>query len=411
MVTALMFISFARAGAIPDADGDGFELPDDCNDSEASINPDAIERCDEIDNNCNGAIDEATLTLTPELSPSCEWHTIDTDGDGWGLPASEVRLGSSDRYCLCPAFETLDVTPEGDIVPVAAPNVCEHWTDLGGTPKLTYGHIIGGYCYVKNEADCDNADTSFRVTAPGEARAELLDGHDNDCDGFIPAIELDCDDDGGLPLLPTMSAELTARPAETAVMSAAEVGLATCGGAAPALSCWGEDLSLTCDAQTGLWVASVAAVQALGKMNGPRGVDAGSCTDWDCDDQCPARCGGLGEVCDGLDNDCNDNASLLEPDTDGLPEALSATGAPGYIDPSERDANGDGFAECTIDQGLPDQVEITDQACAALEPTVPVGIDVVDDVDTAADACGCDHGGASRGLGLLALGLLLRRRR
>ena len=31
---------------------------DDCNDSEATVNPDANEQCDELDNDCDGEVDE-----------------------------------------------------------------------------------------------------------------------------------------------------------------------------------------------------------------------------------------------------------------------------------------------------------------------------------------------------------------
>ena len=41
-----------------DADGDGFNAEDDCDDAVAETNPDAPELCDGIDNNCDGEIDE-----------------------------------------------------------------------------------------------------------------------------------------------------------------------------------------------------------------------------------------------------------------------------------------------------------------------------------------------------------------
>ena len=44
-----------------DADGDGVSTCDatpDCDDNDADINPNAEEACDEIDNNCNGEVDE-----------------------------------------------------------------------------------------------------------------------------------------------------------------------------------------------------------------------------------------------------------------------------------------------------------------------------------------------------------------
>ena len=69
-----------------DADGDGFSTCDetpDCNDNDADINPAAEEACDEIDNNCNGEIDEGAAAST--------WH-LDSDGDGYGMAAGGILV-------------------------------------------------------------------------------------------------------------------------------------------------------------------------------------------------------------------------------------------------------------------------------------------------------------------------------
>jgi hypothetical protein len=423
MLLAALLTASLAVGVL-DADSDGFEVPTDCDDTNPAINPDALELCDRVDNNCDRVVDEPESTLTPALSPSCEWHSIDGDADGWGTAAA---IDGVSRLCLCPAFETLAVDDEGDVVPVPPPAACPHWTDLDTTPKRTTGHQIGGVCFVANDADCDDADAAFHPFEPGEVPYELLDGDDNDCDGFVPVIELDCDDDGGLPLLPGASAALTANPVTEPVVTAANVGLAACGPTPPDLQCWGAPLPLSCDAQTGLWVVPVAAVQPLGKMDGPRGVDVGICSAWDCDDLCPARCGIFLEVCDGLDNDCADAGSLTTVDTDGLPDALDAASErPGYVDPTELDTDGDGEAQCFDSEPVLDQTAISGQGCEQLESATrtvsdPVTGDTDDDRDDnrdvddrtggAAAACGCQQGAEVRGLGLLALGVLTRRRR
>lgn len=68
---------------IHDADGDGYgratEDPyyssgEDCDDENPEVHPNAEEVCDEVDNNCNGEIDEG-LTST---------FYLDQDGDGYG---------------------------------------------------------------------------------------------------------------------------------------------------------------------------------------------------------------------------------------------------------------------------------------------------------------------------------------
>lgn len=68
-----------------DNDGDGFNTdggscgPMDCNDSDAAINPGAVENCsDNVDNNCNGLVDSADMNAV-----GCPLDCTDNDGDGY----------------------------------------------------------------------------------------------------------------------------------------------------------------------------------------------------------------------------------------------------------------------------------------------------------------------------------------
>ncbi|MBX3245994.1 MAG: hypothetical protein KF901_02290 [Myxococcales bacterium] len=121
-------------GRLEDADGDGFPAafcgasPSDCDDGNARIYPGAPERCNGIDDDCDGRVDEAITDGT--------WY-LDEDRDGWG---SAVGISS----CL----------PPGN--------------------------------YVPRTGDCAPTD---RTIHPGAA--ELCDGIDQDCDGRVdegPAI-------------------------------------------------------------------------------------------------------------------------------------------------------------------------------------------------------------------------------
>ncbi|BBO18640.1 protein metal binding site [Candidatus Brocadia pituitae] len=59
-----------------DLDSDGYAKVDDCDDKNSSVHPNAQELCDDVDNNCDGQIDEGLKTTFYE----------DADDDGYGNP-------------------------------------------------------------------------------------------------------------------------------------------------------------------------------------------------------------------------------------------------------------------------------------------------------------------------------------
>jgi len=74
-----------------DADGDGYDDEEDCDDTNPDINPGAIELCDGIDNNCDGVVDDGVTLVT--------FYT-DFDLDGYGA-------GDAIVDCIIPAEASL----------------------------------------------------------------------------------------------------------------------------------------------------------------------------------------------------------------------------------------------------------------------------------------------------------------
>ena len=105
-----------------DVDGDGWTVEGgDCDDQDATVNPEARELCDDRDNDCDGTSDEG-------CPPNC--------GDGIAAGSSEECDGDDDRacpgqcsnHCACPATEpgeleihVIDVG-QGDAILVVSPD-------------------------------------------------------------------------------------------------------------------------------------------------------------------------------------------------------------------------------------------------------------------------------------------------
>ena len=105
--------------ACNDSDGDGYGNPvdsscrysaEDCDDTDASINPGAVEDCtDKIDNNCNNLVDAQDPNAI-----NCPVECIDVDGDGYDGNCSPVDCADNNPDVNPGAYEVCDDNTDND---------------------------------------------------------------------------------------------------------------------------------------------------------------------------------------------------------------------------------------------------------------------------------------------------------
>ncbi len=176
---------------ILDADGDGYINDalrgDDCDDGNADVNPDAIEVCDEIDNDCDDRVDEG-VTLP---------FYADADGDGFGDATIRANACVETSGWVADATDCDDT--RGNVYPGNSEtcddldNDCDADVDEGvllpyyrdadgdgfGLDEDVAWACTAPSGYVVPPGDCDDTTTD---ASPLESEV-CHDGLDNDCDG------------------------------------------------------------------------------------------------------------------------------------------------------------------------------------------------------------------------------------
>ncbi len=327
--------------------------PGDCNDYVDSIYLGAPEYCDELDNDCDSITDEDDAVDAPS------WYA-DTDGDGYGDPASspvtqcEQPSGQVEDATDCDDSDE-DIHPGADEYCDGVDSDCDGITDEDDAIDATlwyqdadadgFGDPDAGTfaCtqpsgFGADSSDCDDSDEDIHPGAD-----EYCDGVDSDCDGTT-----DEDDAIGAP---TWYADGDGDGFGDATSATAACTLPA-GHSADATDCddddpdthpgadeWCDGYDTDCDGTTDendaidapTWYADTD-----GDGFGDAGSTTAACTrpsgyvadDQDCDDADPDTHPGADEWCDGADTDC-----------DGVLDENDAVDAPSWY----ADVDGDGW--------------------------------------------------------------------
>ena len=164
----------------------------DCDDTNADINPDAEEVCDDVDNNCDNVVDyDAVDRVT---------YYRDIDGDGYGIEAG------SQVACEQPEGFATEVGDCDDNEPNANPgatescdgidNDCDGTVDVNATDGADYyadtdGDGFGDPSALLNACEqpdgyvTDSTDCNDMHADANPSELEVCDGVDNDCDGQV----------------------------------------------------------------------------------------------------------------------------------------------------------------------------------------------------------------------------------
>jgi MYXO-CTERM domain-containing protein len=254
------------------------------------------DQCDNVDNNCDGVVDEGQLKCgNPSHCPTAEVCDA-TDNDCDGL--IDEGANNSGTICNCLVVPSPEVCDGCD-------NDCDGIADEGIAPVacglLSPPNCVGtATCtpqVVAQAGACKPSGGGFGACS-NSPQPEICDGIDNNCNGII---------DDGIPALPCIPPGVPAN-LQYGPNSQCKMGLQGCGG-----SCVGF-VGPTAEVCDGIDNDCNGVVDdgAFG-VGQPCGFNAPPCTPGvsACVNGALVCQGGVGpqpEVCDGIDNDCDGQA-------------------------------------------------------------------------------------------------------
>ena len=298
--------------AVPDADDDGFTVEEgDCDDANDAVYPNANERCNGIDDDCDHNVDDDAVDAS--------LYFADADEDTFGDPYEPVRTCDAPAGHVSEAEDCDDsngaIHPGADEVCDGVDNNCDNVTDDDAIDQATWYADVDDDAFGDDataQAACD-APSVEHVTVGGDCDdlavdtnpdgTEACGGGDEDCDTFVDDLDPDItgrplwfpdadgddygdEDDPGV--------EACVQPAgTTSVQGDCDDGSAAYNPDASETDCTDPE-DYNCDGSSGFVDND--------------GDNFSACQD--CDDDNPGANPGEAEVCDpqNVDEDCDNGA-------------------------------------------------------------------------------------------------------
>jgi hypothetical protein len=333
---------------------------DDCDDTDAAIHPEAAETCNAIDDDCDETIDEDAIDAPL-------WYA-DGDGDGFGNRGSVTTrctqpAGWSDNGDDCDDTDR-DVSPIAEetcngidddcdaLVDAIDPGLVDGSTWYDDYDKDGYGDEATAVqaCTQPNDTVAVAGDCNDAVATIGPDAGEVCDGIDDDCDGLVDDDDVivdgtvyfaDADGDG----YGDKDVSVTACSLPKGYAYAGNDCDDTTAEKGPKLYYYEDQ-----DGDGYSWAISVLSYEMYTCT-----PDPGLVTEMgDCDDDRADIFPGAPEVCDGVDDNCDERVDLDDPLL--------------VIDVWYDDDDGDGYGDDSA----------TTESCDPVDGAAPVGGDCND---------------------------------